>query len=168
MCLPLAPALLVASTVVTMAGQAASAMSQAGQASYEAGVARRNAAMRADAAHDARERGQVEARNYQLELGQRMGSQRASLAANGIDPGYGSAADVQADMARAGATDVDTIRRNAAREEQGYLIDASNFTSEAVAQRRRRTAAYVSGAFGIAQTALGAASQYGRMKGVGA
>lgn len=54
-----------------------------------------------------------------------IGSQRATMAAGGIDIGFGTAADLQAATAAMGELDAATIKNNAAREAWGYRATAS-------------------------------------------
>jgi hypothetical protein len=57
---------------------------------------------------------------------QTLGSQRAALAASGIDVNSGSAADIQKETTDFGAEDVITIRNNAWREAWGFKVQANN------------------------------------------
>jgi hypothetical protein len=148
---------------VSAVGQGVSAYSSYQQAGFEARVAGQNARIETERSRDALERGRVEKLAYQRRLGQEKGKQFASLAANGIDPTFGSAADVRGDTAMFGAEDVRTIDANAMREAQGFEINALNFRSEALAARRRKTGALVKGALDIGSTALSGAQQYKRI-----
>lgn len=157
MCLP---ALALASAGIAALGQGISAYSSYQQHGYEAKVANQNAKLSNAQALDAITRGQEEDRRNQQQTGRTIGSERAAMAANGVDITYGNAADVVGDTAMFGAEDSATIRANAMREAHGYEINAANFRSTALAARRAATGALISGAFGIAQTALGGASQF--------
>ena len=101
------------------------------QGAYESQIAESNARLAGLQSEDALARGEQEARNYQINLKKLQGTQRASLAAQGLDLGYGSAADVLSDTAYLGAMDVLTIRNNAFRESWGYDIQASEYRSQA-------------------------------------
>lgn len=71
-------------------------------------------------ARDAIARG-TEASHWAMSDTRRMiGSQRARLAAQGVDVNSGSALDVQADTMALGELDALTIKNNAAREAWGY------------------------------------------------
>lgn len=163
MCLP-AAALAIAATAVSAIGTGVGALNSAAQSRYQARVADRNATLENQAARDAIERGQLEARNYQRQLSQQQGAQRAALAANGIDTSYGTAALVQRDLASVGAADTQTIRENAMREARGLEINAANYRASAAASRSAASAALVEGAFGVASTVLGGAQQYKKIQ----
>ena len=105
-------------------GTALSARGQikAGNAAKKAGDA--NAAILEARAIDATSRGVDEEQRYRSSVRGLIGSQRAGFAAQGIDVGSGSAADVQADSAYLGELDALTIRNNAAREAWGFRVEA--------------------------------------------
>ena len=107
--------LTVAATAVSMVGQGVSTSYAMGQAGYEARVARQNARQESERAFDALDRGREEGRRHDQRTSVALGRQRAALAANGIDPSFGSAAAVQGDMAAAGQDDAATIAENARR-----------------------------------------------------
>jgi hypothetical protein len=134
-------------------------MAQASQARYEAKVADANARRESQRAIDALERGDIETRRYQRRLSQEIGQQNAALAANGIDITFGTAADVRGDTMMFGQEDVQSIQQNAFREAMGYDINAANYSAEAVARRRAAKGALIGGAFGVASTVLGGATQ---------
>lgn len=157
-------ALMVASTVVAAAGQGVQAISTAQQYKYEAKVAKANVLAEDARAKDALERGRQENLDYQRKLAQEMGQQNAALAANGVDITFGSAASVRGDTAMFGRTDVDRINQNALREARGYEINAANYGAEAISDRRKATGAIVQGAFGVASTILGGATQITKMR----
>lgn len=145
-------------------GQGYSALASNAQGTYEARVARQNARLENERAKDAIERGTTEAQRYQRRLSQEQGQQNAALAANGIDITFGSAADVRGDTAMFGREDTGTIYENAFREARGYEINAANFLSESRAARMRARSALVKGAFDIAGTVLGGATQISKIK----
>lgn len=147
-------------TALTAAGTATSAISQVRQSNYQARVAGMNARLENDAARDAILRGQIESRRYQNDAAQFQGAQRASMAANGIDITFGSAAAVRADSIRAAEEDAQTIRENANRESRGFEINAANFTAQRQASRSAAKAAAVKGVFDLGSTVLGGAQQY--------
>jgi hypothetical protein len=119
------------------AGQAAQA-----QGEYEGGILDRNAGVYDLQATDAISRG-AEASARQRQAVRRMtGSQRVALAAQGIDIGSGSAADVQANTAYVGELDALTIENNARREAWGFQTQATNARAQAgLARTAGRTAA---------------------------
>jgi hypothetical protein len=151
--------LTVAATAVAALGQGYSALSANSQARYESKVAKTNAAIEESRARDALQRGTADAQSYQRKLSQEEGQQNAALAANGIDIGFGSAADVRADTARFGREDTLNIYKNAGREARGFEINSANYLSESKAAKARAKSALISGAFNIGSTVLGGATQ---------
>ena len=77
-------------------------------------------------AEDAVRRGAVASRMRRQQTKQTIGSQRVSLARQGIDINDGSAVDVQENTAYLGELDAMTIKNNAAREAWGFKVDAAN------------------------------------------
>lgn len=106
-----------------MGGVAAGAAGKANQrlAEFNAGIAD----MQAD---DAITRGNSAITRSRGKTKQLIGSQRARLAAQGVDINSGSAAEVQADASAIGEMDAMTIANNAAREAWGYKVKAADYT----------------------------------------
>jgi hypothetical protein len=118
-----------------------------------------NAAADEAQAVDALLRGKEDEGRFRTEVRGMIGSQRAGLATNNVDVGFGSAVDVQADAAFLGELDALTLRNNAAREAWGFRIDAEN--ARLGGQQRQRESRYAA-----AGTILGAggsllAARYG-------
>lgn len=91
------------------------------------------AARRTEAqADDAVSRGETAANQRGQDIRKKVGSQRAAAAAAGLDPNFGSAADVMADTESVGAADQAAIKTNAWREAFGYKSQSLNLQSEAV------------------------------------
>lgn len=93
---------------------------------YVEGVSSLNAQLAEGQAADATARGAEAESRQRLATKGLIGSQRAALAASGVDANSGSAALLQEDSARQGALDALTIRNNAARQAWGYSVDAAN------------------------------------------
>jgi hypothetical protein len=102
-------------------------------------------------------KGQSEIAQMTMRAGQVKASQRAAMAANGIDLGVGSAAEVQATTDLTKEIDKNTIEANAMRAAWGYRTQAMNYGNEAFAQRT--TASTISPAFSGFNTLLGGAGQ---------
>jgi len=149
--------------------QRASAESAARLSEFNAAVAELQAA-------DAIARGAQEEARFRDGIDGLIGSQRAAIAANNIDVGFGSALDVQADAAYQGELDALTIRNNAAREAWGYAVQAQDSRLRAQIARREGVSlerqaglqagqARSSGYWGAGSTVLGAgfsmAERYG-------
>jgi hypothetical protein len=108
------------------AGQAAEKAGEAAAKASEsaAGISDYNAQVAELQAKDAIERGAQEEDRFRTQVRGAIGTQRAGLAANNVDVGFGSAVDVQADAAYLGELDALTIKNNAARESWGYEVQA--------------------------------------------
>lgn len=156
--------LTVAATAVAAIGTGYSAMSANAQAKYERNVAEENRKHEVAAADDARKRGEIEQIRHYRALSQRLGDQRATMAASGLDVTFGSAADLMTDTAMLGYEDSAIIAENTAREVKGYEINAANYTMQGRAAKARGKAALISGALDIGSTILGGASQVGKLK----
>ena len=90
-----------------------------------------------------------------LKAGQLKSSQRAAMAANGIDLGVGSAAEVQASTDIMKEIDSNTLEANAVRSAWGYRSQAVNFQNEALT--KRATAGAINPIGSMASSLIGAA-----------
>ena len=93
---------------------------------YQSAVARNNAEYSESQARDAIRRGQVAENDVRRRTAQLEGSQRARLAANGIDLGEGSALNILLDTDYFGEMDALNVRDNASREAAGLRTQSSN------------------------------------------
>jgi hypothetical protein len=80
-------------------------------------------------------RGNAEVAAATQRAGQVKGAQRTALAANGVDLGVGSAAEVLTSTDIAKENDINTITANAVRSAWGYRTQATNFQNDALAKR---------------------------------
>lgn len=159
MCLPLAPVLAIAAGVTSAAGSVMAGMQGRAQGKMEAQVARRNEGLAVEAYRDSRIAGQDERRDFWRKVGGIKGQQVASMAANGIDVDFGTAARVQDDTEMLARDDATNLYRNQENRQKGYLIEASNHKAESRAAKARGKAAMTQGIFGAVTSLLGAASQ---------
>lgn len=97
---------------------------------YLEAVYDKNAGFADSQAEDAIARGFETEFRRRAETRQQVGSQRASLAGQGIDVNYGSALATQMDARDIGEVDVATIRNNARREAWGYKVEAYNYREQ--------------------------------------
>jgi hypothetical protein len=101
-------------------------------------------------------------RHYR-KLAQAMGEARVKSSAAGLDVSFGSAADLESDIALMGYEDSAALSENTWKEVEGYDINAANYRAEGQAARQRgknaKTASYIS----AAGTLLSSASQIGSM-----
>jgi hypothetical protein len=105
------------------------------QAQREAEIADSNARIAELGAQSALLQGQHEVARTTLRHGQLKGAQRAAMAANGIDLGEGSAAEIQAGSDLMKEIDVNTIEANAIRNAWGYRTQGVNAQNEAIIKR---------------------------------
>jgi len=120
------------------AGDAAKAAGQQAKKSSEsqAQLADFNASVDELQAKDAIERGAESESGFRTTIRGTIGAQRAGLAAQNVDVGFGSPVDVQADSAFLGELDAYKIRNNAAREAWGYNVQAQDLHKRAEIARK--------------------------------
>lgn len=128
-------------------------------AEYQAAVDRNNQQVAAWQAADALERGQEAERQQRLRAQSALGSQKAAMAANGLDLTSGSPLDILGDTAMYGELDALTIRSNAEREAYGYRVQSQNFSTNAQLSQMRGSAAQTAGMIGAGSTLLTGAGQ---------
>lgn len=190
MCVAVPAAVWIASAVLTVASAAYQVDANKKMGAYEAEVAQQNKDLNNAKAEQAAVIGASAEDAQRAKVRQAIGAQRASLAANGIDLGSGTAEDMVAQTAQFGEYDALTTRYNAMNEAWGYRTEAINDQNAAAFAKARTknantgiylsTAAslassayggYASGAFGgggnmaISQATLGSAGTYTPMYG---
>lgn len=101
------------------------------QGKFQKQILLQNAELAKFQADDAIKRGNLEANQNNQQVKKLIGSQRAAMAAQGIDLSSGSALDIQQSTAELGAIDSLTIKNNAWREAWGYKVDSANYQSQA-------------------------------------
>jgi hypothetical protein len=143
----------------------ASGLSQASQYRSAANVADANAQRSNAQISDAIQRGTIERQQLDRKYAGLAGSQQAAMASNGIDLGFGSAAQVAGDTQMMRNEDAASLYSNENNEIKGFDTSTSNFRAEAAAKRSAAKGAIIAAAFGAASSALGGASQFGSMKG---
>jgi len=124
---PITIGLAIASGVSSIAGSQA----QKQQAQYQAGVAKNNQRIALMNAGYANRVGVQKEQSEAWKVRAMIGQQAAAQAANGLDINSGSAAQVRDSTAELGKLSFGNIRDNAAREEYGYLAQATQFGNEA-------------------------------------
>lgn len=139
MCVPIAALGLTAMQTLTagtaIAATGISAMSAIQQGRAAQATARNNAQMAEYAAQDAQKRGEEEAAAIQRKGAALKSSQRVSLAAKGLDLGYGTAADLQDQTDFFTQSDAATARTNAGREAWTLRARGSNEMAQGNAAR---------------------------------
>lgn len=101
------------------------------QAEFQSQMFEFNKELASYKADDALERGTKSANDLRKQVKQLIGSQRASLAAQGIEIDSGSAAEIQRNTNYMGKLDMLRIKSNAWREAWGYKVEALNYGSQA-------------------------------------
>ncbi len=124
-----------AQAIGTMGSAYAESKSIKAQSKYEAQQLELNSKLADLQAKDAEHRGKQDVANYKTEVNKLIGSQRASMAAQGIDVNDGSALDVQMDTKEMGALDALTIKNNAFREAMGFKIESVDYQGQAAMTR---------------------------------
>lgn len=154
------PALPLVAAGMAVVSTGIGALSANAQAQYRAKIAERNAAMDREAAQQSILNTREEALAHYRKVSDLKGQQRAIAAANGVDLGFGTAADVLADTEMLSREDVARIYKQGAERTRGFEISASNSMGEASASRQAGTGALVKGVFDMGSTVLSAAGQY--------
>lgn len=131
-----------------LAGTGVQAGAQLSAGNANAQIAGYNARAADMAARDAVDIGREEEMRHRMKVRQLVGAQRASFAAQGVDPSAGSALATQLDSAKMGELDVLQIRANAAR-------DALRIKTQAKGFRFEKKQANRGGLFNAAGTTLG-------------
>ena len=99
-------------------------------AEYNAKILESNAKVSEYNAENARQRGELEEKQFRLRLSQEKGSARAAFGASGALVNDGSSQDYLSDLAEFGEMDALTIRHNAATEAYGYKVQSQNYVSQ--------------------------------------
>lgn len=131
-----------AALALQSAGAASSAIGAWGAASsqknslnFQADIADINARMSESQAQATLLTGQKQAQQSMLQTAQLKSTQRAGMAANGLDLGVGSAANVLNSTEVMGQIDKNQIEANATRAAWGYRTQSTNYANEALMDR---------------------------------
>lgn len=130
-----AMALQAAGVGMSAIGAYSSAQSQKNSLSAQAAMAELNAQQAELAAQQELARGNAAVGQVSAKAGQIKSAQRASMAANGIDLGVGSAAEVLTSTDLGKENDINTINANAVRAAWGYRAQSTNYQNEALTKR---------------------------------
>lgn len=141
----------IGGAITSGAGSFFSAGTQKATIKSQAAIADTNARIAELGAQQELFRGQAEVGALTLRAGQLKSSQRAAMAANGIDLGTGSAAELQVSTDIMKEIDKTTLETNAVRNAWGYRTQAANFQNEALL---KRASAKAISPFGAAASSL--------------
>jgi hypothetical protein len=130
-----AQAFQVGGAAIQVIGAISSAMSTRLALQGAAQIAEINAGVAERAAQQEMARGQELVAAATEHAGQVKGAQRAAMAANGIDLGEGSAAEVLTSTDMVKEHDMQTIQANAVRAAWGHRMNATSLTNQARADR---------------------------------
>lgn len=147
----------VAGAAASTVGAYYGAKSQQISARGAADIAEINAGQSEQAAQQELARGQDQVAAVTLRAGQMKGAQRAALAANGVDLGEGSAAEILTSTDIAKENDANAAWANAVRAAWGQRMQATNFKNEALT--KRAGADSISPGMSAFTSLLGSASQ---------
>lgn len=134
-----------------------SAASTQSQLNFQANLADINARLSETQAQQTLLAGQREEQKSRISTANLKGTQRAAMAANGIDLGVGSAAQVLTSTDMLGEIDANTIQSNAIKSAWGYRTQGANQTAQATSSRAAASAISPSSAF--TSSLLGGAGQ---------
>ncbi|WP_156948444.1 virion core protein, T7 gp14 family [Marinobacterium jannaschii] len=151
----------IALTAVAGAG-IMGAKAQYDSGKYNQAVANNNAIIANRMADDALERGKVEESQHRKKVEALKGSQRAAMAANGIDLDSGSALDILGDTAEMGEYDALMIRSNAQRDADGYRNQGVNYRAQGAMAKHQGNTGAMSTLLGTASSVSGKWSQGGK------
>ncbi len=116
----------VALAVAAVGTAAMQAKAQSDQGDYQKRMSNINARLADLQATETIKQGFKDEQLHRGQVRQVAGAQRASLAAQGIDVGSGTAADLQQETFSLGAEDALNIRMNAYKQAWGFNVEAEN------------------------------------------
>ena len=126
----------------------------------QANLADTNAQIAELGAQSALAQGAKEEQRSRLQTTALKKSQRVALAANGVDLGQGSAAELLTSTDLMGDIDANTIKANAVRNAWGYRTQATNYQNQAL--MNRASAGAISPGAGAVASLLGGAGSVGQ------
>ena len=124
---------------------------------FQSRMAEINARLAESSAQNALLAGQREEQKAKLATANTKSTQRAAMAANGLDLGSGSPVNVLSSTDLIGEIDAQTIKTNAIASAWGYRVEGSNYSAQAA--RSKASAGAVSPFGSAATTLLGGAGQ---------
>lgn len=162
MAIPIASLALGAiGTVTSVIGAENAAAAQSRNAAYEAQVAQNNATTAANNAEYATQAGAEKATENSLKEREQQAQVVTGLAANGLDIGTGSAADVQKTQRETGALSTQQVVDNAALQAYGYRTQQTSFQAQSGLDTAQSGQAATAGNISALGGLLGGASSVG-------
>ena len=126
-----AGAAIVATSLVGVANSVNQSRAIKRQGEFESQQLNANARLADLRAEDAIKRGERDAKDHRQRVRTLIGSNRANLAAQGLELDDDSALDVQLNNAEIGAVEEERIKNDAWRESWGYKVTANDFRTNA-------------------------------------
>lgn len=148
------------SSVIGAFGQMQQANAAAAAAKFNAQISEMNAQIAEDAAKDELDRGAREEQKHRMKVGMLRGNQRVAMAANGVDLGSGSPAEVLFDTAYAGEMDSLGIRVDTNVAAYNRRVQAVNYRAQAQLYRMEAKAARTGGMLGALGTLTGGIGKF--------
>ncbi len=146
---------------VSALGAMSSAHAQSANAAYSAQVARNNATIAGENAEYAIQAGQQKAYQTSMRARARLGAVRTGIAANGIDPNTGSAADDQTTQRETGTLETNQVAQNTAVQAYGFKTQETSFNAQAGLDTAASSEALTAGGYSAAGGLLAGASSTG-------
>lgn len=131
MCDPISAATAAVTTGAGIAGQFLQNQTSSNLTDYQAQVALDNQIAAQQQEQNIVNQGVTNIQQQQMKTSQLIGSNRARLAASGLDIDTGSPADILSDTADIGQQDANAIRNNAVDQAYGASVQVMNDTAQA-------------------------------------
>lgn len=159
----------IAGMFQSAAGSYYSAASQRSNLQFQADMAEINARMSESSAQSALLQGQKQVGAISMQAGKIKRSQRAAMAANGIDVGVGNAAETMASTELMKEIDMNTAEANAVMSAWGYRVQGTSYQNQANIGRASAGAVspFASAASSLINGATSVASSWYSMKKLG-
>jgi hypothetical protein len=135
MCVPLLTAVAIGGLALNAWGGYQEGKAQQQSANYSARVDQNNATLKDYQAEQTAKIGSIEEERHLAKVRQMIGSQRATLAANGVDLSEGTPVDLVTETAGLGEEDALNIRYNAMRDAWGLREEAKSLRGSAAYKR---------------------------------
>ncbi len=146
---------------VSAIGQFQQGRQSSAEARFRSQIASNNAIIAGQNAEIALEKGRADIRDKRRETRQRIGSQKAQLAAQGFSISEGTSIDILGDTAALGELDVLRIEADAENRARNFEVQAQGFESEAVLGRLAAKGARRAGVISAGATLLTGAARAG-------
>ncbi len=141
-------------TGISVLGQIRQASAARNESTFRSQIAANNAIIAQQNAIAELERGRADIRDVRRDTAQKIGSQRARLAAQGFDVSQGTSIDILGDTAALGELDVLRVEADADNRANNLLVQASGFEAEVTLGRFERKNIKAERNIGVASTLI--------------